>query len=674
MVSVGTLLLVLTLPSILLPTVSGTPLPQGTLTPAAVGYLPYVASQGPRVTLELYGTIHAMGVIVSVDPTDDPDQDAIAAVKYRTGIEAFRDGFPLSRVSRDRFVGSLFWLEPGAVYDVRITLRDQDDLLHDVVLTGSATTREEVAVPTPVNSYYVSPDGSGSICSSVAPCSLREGISRAMPHDAVVLREGVYFEGEIEIPRSGRSGAPIMIRGYPNETAILDGADSARLDWTSMGGGIYRADLNTSDTNLVLADGQRLYHYSTFEDLQRLRWELPGFYTENGTIYVLLEDGSDPAMGQMTIGKHGYAFEVEQQHIYFINLTFRHYGQGMYRTALYLNNASELLIQGNRFLDNDLGILLRRASDRNVIQDNEFADTTSQWDWDAIKSLPSEYGLETGGIRLWPPDAGEPDITSRGTIVRRNTFHDFFDGFAACHWSTRAPVTNETDVYENTIYDVGDDGMEIDGPCSNCRVWNNTIHDALAGISVAPARIGPVYAIRNVIYRLGRTSGCPFDQEPPCGGTSFKFQNENPGSGPIYLFHNTVDAAVVGRGIFIVEPVTWPLLLARNNIWIGSARFAIEYDADDPTDFDYDNLIANGLVTLVEWKGTRYAQLQDFTRATGQEPHGLSVTPRFVDPSLGNYLLLPASQLIDAAVTIPGINDDFRGIAPDIGAHEYAPN
>ncbi len=656
-----------------LPTITTTPTPTSTPTvaPTATPVCASFAPQRATMALELYGTIHAMGVIVSIDANDDPDQNANALVEYRTGSKPFRAGFPLSRVSNNRFVGSLFWLDPGTTYDVRVTFVDKGGLLNCVALAGSAQTRPEVTVPKPVNSFYVSPNGSGSACSLDAPCSLIDGINRANPGDAVVLRGGVYYQGEIKLPRSGKASAPIMLQGYPGETAILDGADQATFTWTSVGGGLYRSVLNTPDTNLVLANGQRLYHYSTLKDLQNLRWQLPGFYTENGIIYVRLANDADPSKATIIVGKRSYAFWVEQQYIYFLNLTFRHYGQGMYRTALYLRNASDGLIQGNKFVINDTGTILKGDAHRNVIQNNEFNDTIYHWGWDAVKALKPEYGLERGGIRFWPPNPGEPQVTSRGTIIRRNSFHDFFDGFAACHWNTRAQSTNEADVYENTIYNVGDDGMEIDGPCSNCRIWSNTINGALAGISMAPARIGPVYAIRNVISRLGRTGDCPFGQTPPCGGTSFKFQYDNPGSGPMFLFHNTVDAALIGRGIYIVKPATWPLLYARNNIWLGAGRFAIQYDADDPIDFDFDNLGVTQVTTIVEWKGTKYTRLSDFVRATGLEKHGLNVDSRFVDPAKGNYRLMPNSQLIDAGVHIPGINENFCGRAPDIGAFEY---
>ena len=49
-----------------------------------------------------------------------------------------------------------------------------------------------------------------------------------------------------------------------------------------------------------------------------------------------------------------------------------------------------------------------------------------------------------------------------------------------------------------------DDGMETDGQCSNVRIWGNTFHDVLVGISLAPIYPGPVYALRNRASGLAR--------------------------------------------------------------------------------------------------------------------------------------------------------------------------
>jgi hypothetical protein len=78
-------------------------------------------------TLGLYGTFQSIGVIITLEPSDDPDSDAIANVEYRvSGSGPYQPGFPLSRVSSTRFVGSLFWLTPGTPYDVRVTFSDPE--------------------------------------------------------------------------------------------------------------------------------------------------------------------------------------------------------------------------------------------------------------------------------------------------------------------------------------------------------------------------------------------------------------------------------------------------------------------------------------------------------------------------------------------------------------------
>ena len=76
-----------------------------------------------------------------------------------------------------RFVRSLFWLEHDITFDMRITFSDPGDLLDDVSLTGTVSIQTKNLLPPPVNSYFVSPDGSGATCNEAAPCALDEGIN-----------------------------------------------------------------------------------------------------------------------------------------------------------------------------------------------------------------------------------------------------------------------------------------------------------------------------------------------------------------------------------------------------------------------------------------------------------------------------------------------------------------
>jgi hypothetical protein len=622
------------------------------------GVLPIPAARA-AATSELYGTFHAMGIIVTVGAGDDPELDATTAVAYREhGGSAYRPGFPLSRVSGTRFAGSLFWLEPGMAYDVRVTFTDPGGgPLDGAVVEGTASTRAEIVIPEPIpaNAHYVSPNGSGVACSHDVPCSLFEGLNRAQPGDQVILRGGVYHQGELDVPRSGVAGFPIVIRGDPGETAVLDGGDPTTFTWTDQGGGVFHITVNAPDPHLVTADGQRLLPYQSLSDLQNLVWDLAGFYAEGTNLYVHLAGGADPNVTTTAVSRHNYAFYVEQEYVYFLDLTFRHYGQGNYAKAIYFNNASDNLVQGCTFAINDLGIGLKRDSHRNVIQDSEFYDTLFDWPWDAFYAGIS---LSSGGIRFYSPTSG------RGNVIRRNTFHDYFDGFGACP-DESGGETNETDVYQNLVYRVGDDGLETDGTCSNVRMWGNTFHDVLMGISLAPVYDGPVYAVRNVVYRTGVGNN-------DYTGSPFKFNSGYPQSGPIYLFHNTADAVLPGNnGLYIKSPGSWDLIYARNNVWAGTDYALDNYNAGQPIDLDYDDLWNNGANELVRWDDIRYATLAGFTAATGQEPHGLNVEPGFAGTASGDYRLDPSSDLIDAGILIPGINDQYAGTGPDIGAHEY---
>ncbi|MEZ4711198.1 MAG: hypothetical protein R3A44_28630 [Caldilineaceae bacterium] len=244
---------------------------------ASCEFLPFrTASSSPA--LELYGNFHTLGITVSIAATDDPAQNATATVEYRQDARAYRTGLPLTRTGPTRFVGSLFWLEPGKPTAVRITLHDPTGgPLDGKVLEAADHTQPEISAPPARSNLIVSPDGSGGACTLDAPCALLMGLSLAQPGDAVLLRGGVYYQGEITLPRSGAAGAPIIIRSYPGEEAVLDGADPTPHPWTALGGGVYYTDLNLADTHLVAANELRLFPYADLAALQNLSWQLPGF-------------------------------------------------------------------------------------------------------------------------------------------------------------------------------------------------------------------------------------------------------------------------------------------------------------------------------------------------------------------------------------------------------------
>ncbi|MBL8095746.1 MAG: right-handed parallel beta-helix repeat-containing protein [Anaerolineales bacterium] len=628
----------------------------------SLGVLSTIALPAPRAlaaaSLEVYGTFHSMGVIITLSGGEDPNQNATASLSYRlSGVGAYQPAFPLTRVNATRFAGSLFWLTPGTAYDVRVTFSDPDGgALNGTTLNGTGTTRAELSLPAPTSTYIVSAAGSGTACTLAAPCALSTALNAAQPGASIELRGGTYAQGGLATPRSGSAGAPIVIRSYAGERAVFDGADPATFTWTAQGGGVYRATVNVADTHLVSANNQRLYPYASLADLQNLVWGIPGFYVSGTAVYVRLAGDANPTGQTLRVSRFNTAFTINDQHIAFVDLTFQNYGQGSYAKAIYFDTASDNLVQGSTFFNNDLGIGFKRESGRNVIQDNEFSDTNFMWPWDAVKGGSD---LETGGVGFYSPTTG------RGNVIRRNVFHDYFDGATTCPEDNGAS-TNETDFYENEIYNAGDDALSADGACSNVRIWGNVIHNALVGISFAPIYEGPIYAIRNVIYNLDAGNN-------NYSGMSFKFNSGYSQSGRMYLFHNTVDAVRPDNpGFDIRSPGTWQLIIARNNIWAGTGYAIENANTSQPLDFDYDNLYTSG-PELAWWGGAHYATLAAFRSGTGLEAHGVSLPAGFTDAAGGDYSLAAGSGMIDKGLAIPGINDGYAGAAPDLGAHEFTP-
>jgi hypothetical protein len=615
---------------------------------------------GSAPQLELYGTFHSMGVVVTLSGDEDPDEDASAVIEYRSAGEPYRPGFPLSRVGAEsfgsRFAGSLFWLEPDTAYDVRVTFSDPDGgQLDGVTLTAGGETRPEPSIPQPLQSYYVAPEVIGGACTLNAPCSLAEGLSRAQPGDEVVLRGGIYYQGALSLARSGEPGAPIVVRGYQGEDAILDGADPQEFHWEAQGDGLYQTTINVPNPSLVVAAGERLYPYKNLADLRDLTWDLPGFQASGTKLSVHLANDADPNLIQMAVSRHDSGFDVDDDYIVFSDLTFRHYGRATYARAIFLDNASNNLVQGITFTMNNQGVNIKNDSNRNLIQFNEFHDSLFEWPWDAVKSGGAQF-VEAGGVHV------NQRSTGRGNVIRHNTFHDMFDGFHLCP-DKGGGLTNETDVYENLIFR---------GECSNVRIWSNTIHDVLNGISLSPVYTGPVYAMRNLIYNTGSGNS---DHD----GSPFKFIYSLSSDGPVYLFHNTASTTLPDNdGLRLGgERGTWDSIVSRNNIWAGTRYALANYNRGQSLDFDYDALFSTADDRFARWEALpdgASANLADFQTQTGQEVNGLNVDPGFANVASGDYGLASDSPLVDAGVVVPGINDvgdyAYAGSAPDIGAHE----
>lgn len=175
-------------------------------------------------------------------------------------------------------------------------------------------------------------------------------------------------------------------------------------------------------------------------------------------------------------------------------------------------------------------------------------------------------------------------------------------------------------------------------------------------------------AVRNLIFRIGEGNNS-------YSGMPFKFNSGYDPSGSMYLFHNTCHAALPDNdGFETRSPGSWDNIVSRNNIWSGTRYALSNYNPSQPIDLDWDNLHTTMASESAWWEGLADRHLNtlgELQTETGQELHGISVDSDFADPAGGDYSPAATSDLIDAGLHIPGINDGYEGSAPDIGAFEY---
>jgi hypothetical protein len=281
------------------------------------------------------------------------------------------------------------------------------------------------------------------------------------------------------------------------------------------------------------------------------------------------------------------------------------------------------------------------VADRNLIEENWIADSpVAEWPWDAVKGTSHENSaINVGG--------------GAGNVVRYNRIENLFNGIYTGDWDEQLDETLafETDVYENVMRTIGDDGLEPEGANVNVRFWRNACDFVHSGLSLAPITVGPLWAVRN------RFTGYT--------GTGFKVSLDS--SGPCFLYHNTCWTDVPDQnGMDVSGPYT--NMVFRNNI-IRGTRYAYEDSSYTITgvDMDHDNWHTtrpDGEPDF-KWNNVRYDTMADWCAATGLECHGEDAEPGLVDPAGLVFGVREGSENIDAALLIPGINASFARTAPD---------
>ena len=597
--------------------------------------------------IELTPNIETVGVIVS-----GKNLPKTAALMYRRDGEiTWRTGHPLVRIEDGRLAGSLFGLSPSAAYSVKVSDGAAE------ISVSVVTQADELEFQPSVTLYVDDDAAAGGNGSRAKPFrTIQEAVNRAAAGTRVLVADGIYREN-VTFPVSGTDGRWIQVKAEGGG-AILDGSVNLPAKaWKPYGAetNLWYAAFPTPIKYLA-RNGLRFYMYDNMKGLTEAvgHNKVPmaeGWYMEPQGARLYVRTLKNPADYSWQAPLLNHAFDVNgRSWIWIEGFEIRYYG-AKDGCGVCVKNSSHVAIRRNKIHHVQLGVFVNwngsdaRGSDTRIEYNEIYDPPVNEWAWKAVKGS----SMEGTAIVL---------RGRSGAIVRGNELHHFFNGVYTGSSADleNAAIALDADVYDNFIHHIGDDALEPEGACVNHRFRNNVIRDSLVGVSLAPVTRGPVWVLRSLITNYS--------------GTSFKWDLNSRGA--VFIYHNTSWTDAPGlNAMSMLRPVHNSVM--RNNIFQGN-EFAFEaaFTGASGHDWDYDNWRTARFpgVPRFKWEAKPYDTISDLCAATRLECNGLEDPPGFVNPQGGDFNLLSSSPNIDRGVVLPGINDDFSGSAPDIGAYE----
>lgn len=598
--------------------------------------------------IRLIPNIETIGVLVN-----GGNLPPFADLLFRAdGETEWRIGHPLILVDDKFMAGSLFALAEHTLYEIKVVYDSTE-------IVGAVSTQPENLQFTPLFILHVDddalPGGDGSIDAPFQ--TIQAGINRAVPGTQILVADGTYHEA-LSFPVSGTDHNWIQIKAKGNN-AVLDGSQPiAGNVWKT-----YRKEQHVWFTDVMVPlkylarDGQRYYMYDDFKHVQNAEahdggWMAEGWHKDEKTTRLYVRSMDHPANHTWQVPQLNNAIEViDREWIWIDGFEIRYYGTG-YGCGICVTNSSHVVIRGNKIHHLQVGIYVnwtsgdpRQGNDARIEFNEIYDPPVNEWRWAAVKgtSMEGTAIVVRGHI---------------GAIVRNNEIHHFNNGIYTGSFASAArenpEVALDVDVYNNHIHHIGDDGLEPEGSCVNHRFRNNVVDGVLVGVSIAPVTQGPTWVLRSLFTNFT--------------GGSIKWDRNS--DGIILIYHNTswTDAEGV-NAMEMISPTHNAVM--RNNIFQSNGyAFEERFTGSSGHGWDFNNWYSTQSAGF-KWENTRYKTITNWCAGAGLECNGHDQPPGFVDAPSGVFSLLSTSPNIDRGMLIPGINDGFKGAAPDIGAYEF---
>jgi hypothetical protein len=595
----------------------------------------------------------------------DDNRNARVEVSYRKrGETRWRQGLPLLRlqgeevsggkprnsdwgrfytyVAPNMFAGSLLNLEPDAAYEARFTLSDPDGVRGPRVKLITVRTRKDAEPAKGGRVFHVYPWG-------------WTGPKQAPAFTGLMA---AYFMGSDQSDHS--MAFPPRVR--PGDVILVHA-------------GVYK---------------DNRFAYGGFDP------KFGGYGTPfDGTYYLTASGTAEKPIVIEDAGDGEVVFDGDGNHVLF-NLMAANYN---YFKGITVRNTDIAFLLGLKDIAGSSGFTLKRSLLKDVgrgVQDEWAGSKDIQINDNVLIGRHDRQKLQTWfHPEIWGKFPGYPaPITSeyaikvygQGHVVAHNYIEAFHDGIDVSTYGTPSTdpdrIPSSIDFYDNIVTNTDDNCFEADGSSHNVRVFENLCFNATGGgLSAQPIFGGPAYFFRNVLYNMTNSGPLKF-VDTPAG---------------VLVYQNTFfgQSALFGPAANVHF---------RNNLWIGDGWPGALFAPTTTTNYssaDYDGFSpGTGSPTPFGWTSPKagvkadftgqlvkrqFATLDEFRKATGQEPHGVLLGPdafvkaplpdrsdpqRLYRTSEVDLRLKPGSAAIDKGAVLPTITDGYSGSAPDLGAYE----